>query len=71
MNSLEELRQMSSEDFLALGVHGVAYVRTVKRDGEVLYGVYGADGSEMAVMDNRDLAFVTIRQNGLEALSAH
>ncbi len=59
----------SQFDLANWGIEDVAYVRPI--DGECAYGIFAADGTELAQMDNRDEAIVTIRQNDLEALSVH
>ncbi len=65
---------MSSQAFLALGSMNVAYVKTVTVDGGIAYTIHaadGADGAELAVFDNRDLAMVAARQHDLEPVSVH
>jgi len=59
------------EKFALLGVEDIAYVKP-KRVGErQLYAIHTADGSEVAVVGERDLAFATVIQNDLEPLSVH
>ena len=58
-------------DLANWGIEDVAYVKPIDVDGEGAYGIFAADGTELAQMDNRDEAMVTIRQNDLEALSVH
>jgi len=61
----------SQFDLAAWGMENVAYVKSIHVDGEATYGIFAADGTELTTVDNRDEAFVTIRQNELEALSVH
>lgn len=58
-------------DLANWGIEDVAYVKPVDGEGECAYGIFAADGTELAQMENRDEAIVTIRQNDLEALSVH
>lgn len=58
-------------DLANWGIEDVAYVKPIAIDGAGAYGIFAADGTELAQMDNRDEAIVTIRQNDLEALSVH
>lgn len=58
-------------DLANWGIEDVAYVKPIHVDGEGAFGIFAADGTELAQMDNRDEAIVTIRQNDLEALSVH
>ena len=40
-------------------------------DGGIAYAIHAADGAELAVFDNRDLAMVAARQHDLEPVSVH
>ena len=62
---------LTAQDFAALGMNVVAYVKMITMDGAPAYAVHAADGTEMAVMANRDAAFVVIRQHDMEPLSVH
>ncbi|NKB50544.1 MAG: DUF1150 family protein [Alphaproteobacteria bacterium] len=59
------------EEFAALGIEDLAYIKPKPSDGRELYAIHTADGSEVAVVEGRDLAFATITQNELEPLSVH
>lgn len=62
---------MSDHDLASLGLQEVAYVKPVlTRDGKA-YAVYAADGTEMAVMADREIAVAAIRQNDLRPVSVH
>lgn len=58
-------------DLATWGIEDVAYVKPIYADGEDAYGIFAADGTELAQMESRDEAIVTIRQNDLEAMSVH
>ena len=59
-------------DLASWGIEDVAYVKPVTDDeGEDVYGIFAADGTELTTVDNRDEAIVTVRQNELEAMSVH
>jgi hypothetical protein len=62
---------MSDHDLASLGLQEVAYVKAVSTDGGVAYAVHAADGTEIAVMADRDIAFAAIRQNDLRPFSVH
>lgn len=40
-------------------------------DDKTLYAIHAADGTPMAVLDNRDAAFVTARENEMVPVSVH
>ncbi|MBI1243537.1 MAG: DUF1150 family protein [Alphaproteobacteria bacterium] len=73
---------LSPEDFAALGVQGIAYVRRVlervdakagAKGGEpiVVFAIHSADGERIGGAPSRDLAFAAVRQHGLEPVDAH
>ena len=62
---------MSDHDLAALGLQEVAYVKPVFVEGNTAYAVHAADGTEIAVLANRDIAFAAIRQNDLRPVSVH
>jgi hypothetical protein len=72
MNSTtQKLAQISTQDFLTLGVSDMAYIRPVVIDQQPLFAVHAADGRQIAVMPNREVAFATVRHNDLEPLYVH
>ena len=72
MDWLETLREISGQDFAALGVEDVAYVvKTVVVRGKTAYSIHAADGTEMGMAEDRDVAFTAVRQHDLEPLSVH
>lgn len=76
---------MSQEALLALGVQKIVYIRETKleelgeelqaqitvEEGELLFGVFDADGSPLAVLNDRDAAFAGARQYNFEPVSVH
>ncbi len=62
---------MSPQAFAALGLQDVAYIKPVVRNGVKRVAVHAADGTEVALVDSRELAMALVRQHGLEPLSAH
>ena len=70
-NSGANAHPMTSRAFLALGSMHVAYIKPVTVDGESAYAIHSANGQELAVFGDRDVAFVAARQNDLEPVSVH
>ena len=64
-------RELSSQEFGLLGLEDVAYVKHVGVDGTEGFAVHAADGTQMAVLPSRELAFAVVRQNDLEPVSVH
>jgi len=69
MIAVEKLRSLSSTDFASLGMSDLAYVKpVVLEDDRTGYAIHAADGTQMAVVNDRSLAFAAIRQHDLEAV---
>ncbi len=64
-------RHMSIADFALYGAEQIAYVKPVHIDGVEAFAIFAADGRELAVIEGRDLADATVRQNDMEPLSVH
>ena len=67
----EELRHMTANDLAMLGMQDIAYVMPVVVDGNAGYAIHAADGTQMALTGDRDIAFAVVRQNELEPVSVH
>lgn len=65
------LRDMTHQDLLALGVSHVAYVRAWERQGETVYVVHGADGTELAVLASLEAARAVIREHDMDLVTLH
>ena len=71
MQFVEFGRQMSKRDLGLLGMENVAYVKRVIVDGTEAFAVHAADGTQIAVMPNRDVACAVVRQHDMEPVSVH
>ena len=71
MNAIQRIRRMSRQELALFGVQDIAYVKPVLIDGTAGYAVHAADGTVIAVLDDRDTAFAMLRQNDLEPMSLH
>jgi hypothetical protein len=71
MQIAETLRQMTASDLAMLGMQDIAYVKPVVVDGTAGYAIHAADGTQIALTGNRDIAFAVVRQNELEPVSVH
>lgn len=70
--STQSWQQLSADEFAALGVETLAYVKPKPQEnGRVRYAIHTANGDEVAVVAGRETAFATVRQNNLEPLSVH
>ena len=62
---------LSPDQFAALGVDRVAYVRPAVVDGRTVYAIHNADGNEIGRMAERDIAFAAVKQHDMEPVSVH
>ena len=65
------IRRMSTQELAFFGIQDIAYVRRVEINGTVGYAIHAADGTQIAVLADRSVAFATVRQHDLEPLSVH
>ena len=49
----------------------MAFIKRVAVNDEVAYAIHAADGTQMALMADREVAFAAVRQHGLEPVSVH
>lgn len=66
-----ELRMMTEEGLAMLGAPDLAYVRAIDVNGSKLFGIFGADGTRMAVAETYDVAWALILQNDMEPVRVH
>jgi hypothetical protein len=71
MDRIERIKQMSAHELALFGMQDLAYIKAVVVDGATGYAVHAADGTQIAMLSNRDVAFVTVRQHDLEPVSVH
>ena len=71
MSEIERVRHMSARELALFGMQDIAYVKRVTVDDAPGFAIHAADGTEIAVLADRDVAFATLRQHDLEPLSVH
>jgi len=71
MNEIERIRQMSARELALFGMQDLAYIKRVLVNDVTGYAVHAADGTQIAVLPDRRVAFATVRQHDLEPLSVH
>ena len=71
MQFIEGMRHLSPSELGMLGMADLAYIKPVLVEGTEAFAVHAADGTQMAVIADRDIAFAVVRQHELEPLSVH
>lgn len=64
-------RHLSHRDLALLGAQDVAFVKSVRLEDEIVYAIHAADGTQMGISPNREIAYAAIRQQGMEPVSVH
>jgi len=71
MQFIEGMKALSERELGVLGMEDLAYVKRVDVDGADAFAVHAADGTQIAVMANREVAFAVVRQHDMEPVSVH
>lgn len=66
-----DIRHLSTEQLAKLGVSQIAYVKSVMVNGEPAFAIHAADGTPMAVADDRDVAIAAIREHEMVPALLH
>ena len=66
-----DIRHLTAEQLAKLGVAQVAYVKAIIVNGAPAFAIHAADGTPMAVADERDVAVAAIQQHDMLAVSVH
>ena len=71
MMTIEQLKQLSPDVFARLGMPSLAYIKPVLIEGAEAWEVHAADGTQIALMTDRDVAAAACRQHEMEPVSVH
>jgi len=64
-------KDLSTNDLGRVGLEDIAYVKTVTLNGQKFHAIHAADGTPLTVVNERDLAFATVRQHNMSPASVH
>lgn len=71
MRPIERFPTFSPQEFALLGVQDIAYVKRVIVNDAPAFAVCAADGTQIAVLSDYQVALATVRQHDLDPLSVH
>lgn len=71
LKTLSPSRAMSAQDLALWGMQDIAYVKRVIVDDAACWAIHGADGANIGMAPDRDVAFAAVRQHDLEPVSVH
>ena len=66
-----DVRAITPDQLQQLGMSQLAYVKPVMLNGAAMFAIHGADGSPMAVAEDRDLALAAIVQHEMIPTLVH
>lgn len=66
-----EIREITQQALVMLGVQQIAYVKKLQINDQAIYAVYSADGKQLGGFPDRDVALAACIQNDLEPVSVH
>ncbi len=66
-----DIHDISQDQLQRLGVSQIAYVKPVLVNGATAFAIHAADGTPMAVAENRDLALAAIVQHEMHPSLVH
>jgi len=66
-----DIRHLSVEQLAQLGLSQLAYVKPIVMNGTAGFAIHAADGTPMAVANDRDVAVAAIMQHEMVAASVH
>lgn len=66
-----DIRHLTVEQLAGLGVSQIAYVKPVMMNGTKAFAIHAADGTPMAMADDRELAVAAIHQHEMLATLVH
>jgi hypothetical protein len=66
-----DIHHLTEQQLAALGVSQIAYVKPVMLNGTLGFAIHAADGTPMAVAEDRDVAVAAIVQHEMFPLSVH
>ena len=67
----KDFEKFTPDQFAALGVNRLAYVRPAVIEGRTVYAIHSADGSEIGMMAEREIALAAVKQHDMEPVSVH
>jgi hypothetical protein len=65
------LRHITAEQLRNLGTRRVGYLKAGTRNGEQAFGVFGADGTPLVVVEDVEAAVEMVARHGLDFVSLH
>ena len=65
------LKDLTTNDWLTFGLNQVAYLRPAVIDGQSIFAIHGADGTQLALVATREIGVAAMIQHDLEPVALH
>jgi len=69
--SNDVLKNISAQDLLTFGLNDIAYLKPANVNGQAVFAIHAADGSQLAFVANREVGVAAMQQHELEPVSLH
>ena len=69
--ALIDIRHLSQQQFMQLGVSQIAYVKQVATQGGTAFAIHAADGTPMALAADQNVAIAAIVQHEMAPALVH
>jgi hypothetical protein len=60
------LKNLTQHDWLTFGLNAIAYLRPAVVNGQSIYAIHAADGSQLALVANRNVGLAAMYEHELE-----
>jgi hypothetical protein len=71
MNEESQTKAISRPDLAALGSEQIAYIKPIVTEESRAFSVHAADGTQLTVVETREIAEAILRQHELAPVSVH
>jgi hypothetical protein len=71
MMDVNGYKPLTPAEWQASMLNQVAYIKPVLENGQPAFSVHAADGTQLAIIGDRDTAFAAVRSHDLEPVSVH
>jgi len=68
---VKSLKSLSPNDLLMFGLNEMAYLKPTSVNGQSVFAIHAADGSQLALVATRDIGIAAMNEHDLEPVALH
>ena len=68
---VKSLKSLSPNDLLTFGLNEMAYLKPTVVNGQSVFAIHAADGSQLALVATRDIGIAAMNEHDLEPVALH